>query len=398
MSDTFTETTTKSWGSRIVGSITGVLFGIVLILGSALVLFLNEGHAIQTERSLIEGGKVVIDAAPDQIDAANEGKLIHVSGLSNATAPLVDPEFDTSTKALRMARIAEMYQWDEEKHEETTRSTGGSETTTTTYSYSKTWSDRTINSQNFRRRENHENPPKKYSRIDVNATDAMLGAFKLDERVLNLLSPRAAVPVNPQAVDKLKARIANAKVIDGKIYIGADPDKPQIGDYRISYLMVPVGPLSVIGQQAGSGFAQYQAKAGSRLLMAEPGTQSAAAMFKEAEDENRLITWLVRLAGMVAMWLGAVLILRPLVVVADVVPFIGSILGAGAALVALAFTVLVGPVVIAVAWLWYRPLVSVVVLAIGVAAGVGLHRLAARRHLARAAQPPAAPPPTPAAA
>ena len=148
--------------------------------------------------------------------------------------------------------------------------------------------------------------------------------------------------------------------------------------------MVPVGPLSVIGQQAGSGFAQYQAKAGSRLLMAEPGTQSAAAMFKEAEDENRLITWLVRLAGMVAMWLGAVLILRPLVVVADVVPFIGSILGAGAALVALAFTVVVGPVVIAVAWLWYRPLVSVVVLAIGVAAGVGLHRLAARRHLQRA--------------
>ena len=50
MSDTFTETTTKSWGSRIVGSITGVIFGIVLILGSALVLFLNEGHAIQTER------------------------------------------------------------------------------------------------------------------------------------------------------------------------------------------------------------------------------------------------------------------------------------------------------------------------------------------------------------
>jgi Transmembrane protein 43 len=284
------------------------------------------------------------------------------------------------------------------KHEETTRSTGGSETTTTTYTYNKTWSDRTINSQNFRRRENHENPPKKYSRIDVNAADATLGAFRLDERVLNLLSPNAIVAVSPQAADKLKTRIANAKVIDGKIYIGADPDKPQIGDFRISYLMVPVGPLSVMGQQAGSGFAQYQAKAGSRLLMAEAGTQSAAAMFKEAEDENRLITWLVRLAGMVAMWLGAVLILRPLVVVADVVPFIGSILGAGAALVALAFTVLVGPVVIAVAWLWYRPLVSVVVLAIGVAAGIGLHRLAARRHLTRAAQPPAGPPPTPAAA
>jgi hypothetical protein len=398
MSDTFTETTTKSWGSRIVGSIFGVLFGIVLILGSGVVLFFNEGHAIQTERSLVEGGKVVLDVDADKVDPANEGKLIHVSGTSSATAPLADPEFEISTKGLRLARIAEMYQWEEDKQEETHKSVGGSETTTTTYSYSKTWSDRTINSQNFRQRDRHENPPKKYSRIDVNANDATLGAFKLDERVLNLLSPRTAAPVNPQVADKLKLRIANAKVIDGKIYIGGDPDKPEIGDFRISYLFVPVGPLSVIGQQAGSGFSQYQAKAGSRLLMAEPGMQSAAAMFKEAEDENRLITWLVRLGGMVAMWLGAALILRPLVVVADFVPFIGSILGAGAALVALAFTVVVGPVVIALAWLWYRPLVSVVVLAIGVAAGVGLHRLAAQRHAARAALPPAAPPPAPAAA
>ncbi len=86
---------------------------------------------------------------------------------------------------------------------------------------------------------------------------------------------------------------------------------------------------------------------------------------------------------MVLMWLGAFLVLRPLVVVADVVPLIGNVLGAGAALVALAFTVVLAPVVMAIAWLWYRPLVSLAVLAVGLAAGVGLHRLAGRRSAAR---------------
>ena len=48
------------------------------------------------------------------------------------------------------------------------------------------------------------------------------------------------------------------------------------------------------------------------------------------------------------------MILNPLVVVADVVPFIGNVLSAGAGVVSLALTAVVAPVVIAIAWLWYR--------------------------------------------
>jgi len=391
MSDTFVETTTKSWFSRILESIVGVLIGIVLILGMGILLFWNEGRAVQTARSLAEGGKVVVDVEPDRVDAANDGKLIHVTGNGNSTGPLADKEFDFSIRALRLARIVEMYQWEEEKHEETKRSVGGSETTTTTYTYNKVWSEKTINSQNFRQRDNHANPARKYNRLDVDASDAKLGAFTLDDRVLNLIAPRKAVAVNPEAADKLKSRIADAKVVDGKIFIGADPGHPQIGDYRISYLVVPTGPVSVIGQQVGAGFGQYPTKAGDRLLMAVAATQSAEAMIKDAERENLILTRIIRIAGILGIWLGAFLVLRPLVVVADVVPLIGSVIGAGAGLVALAFTAIVAPVVIAIAWLWYRPLVSVILLAIGAVAGYALHRVAARRSAARAAS---APPPS----
>jgi Flp pilus assembly protein TadB len=71
-----------------------------------------------------------------------------------------------------------------------------------------------------------------------------------------------------------------------------------------------------------------------------------------------------------------------------VIPFLGSVVGAGTGLVALLATAVVAPIVIAIAWLWYRPLVSVGVLVVGGAAVYGIRMLAARRH-ARTAPAPA---------
>jgi hypothetical protein len=78
------------------------------------------------------------------------------------------------------------------------------------------------------------------------------------------------------------------------------------------------------------------------------------------------------------------LVLFPLSVIADFVPFIGSIVGAGALLVALVCTFVLAPALIAVAWLWYRPLISIAVLAVGLGVAYGLRTLAARRTPARA--------------
>ncbi|MFZ2069399.1 MAG: TMEM43 family protein [Xanthobacteraceae bacterium] len=73
----------------------------------------------------------------------------------------------------------------------------------------------------------------------------------------------------------------------------------------------------------------------------------------------------------------------------DVVPLIGSVIGAGAGLVALAFTMVVGGVVIAMAWFWYRPLVGIAVLAAGLVAGILARRLATSRSAARPSPAPA---------
>jgi hypothetical protein len=383
--DSFTETTHSSWGSRLGQSIVGVLIGIVLVIASVVVLFWNEGRAVQTSRSLGEGAGIVIDVAPARIDPADEGKLVHVTGDLKAERPLSDQEFGMTADGLRLVRRVGMFQWKEERRTERHRNLGGSEDEVTTYSYHRVWSDSPINSGDFRHPDGHENPPMRYQQLAVVARDARLGAFQPGEQVLRLLPAREAVRVDPALASTLQSRVGGpVQVVDGSIYIGRDPGDPHLGDLRISYELAPNGTVSIIGRQSGSDLTQYQTQAGDQLLMAEPGVRSAPEMFKEASDENRHLTWILRAVGAVLMFAGFALVLRPLVTVADVVPFVGSILGAGVALVALVLTAALAPLVIALAWLWYRPLLSIAAIGVGLAIAFGLHRLALRKARAKA--------------
>jgi hypothetical protein len=386
--DSFTETTTKSWGSRIGESIKGVLFGLLFTIGSCVLLFWNEGRAVQTEKSLAEGRGLVVSADAARVDPANEGKLVHVNGEVKAGVTLRDAEFNVTANALRLVRTVEMYQWKEDSKSETRKTLGGGEETTTTYSYHLVWEDHRIDSSQFKRRDGHENPQMRYQRVASTARDATLGAYRPGAPVLSQLPASQESPVDPALAAALSGKVAGpVQVTDGKLYLGANPNEPKAGDLRITFRTVPNGPVSIIGRQSGADFAEYQTQAGDKLLMARSGLMSAPDMFKAAEQENRILTWIIRLVGVVIMFIGLVLILKPLVVVADVVPFIGSILGAGAALVAAVVTAVMAPLVIAIAWLWYRPLVSIVAIAIGLAIAFGFRTLAARRSASRSGQP-----------
>jgi hypothetical protein len=385
VSDSFTETTSRSWMSRIGDAIKGVLIGLVLIVGSCILLFWNEGRAVQTARSLTEGAGLVVSVATARVDPANEGKLVHVTGDTETKAPLTDPEFGVSATGLRLVRAVEMFQWKEESKTETRKNLGGSEESVTTYSYHRVWSDSRVDSSRFRQPDGHVNPQMRYARYEMTARDATLGAFRPGERVLRLLPADQDVRVEPAIAERAAQRLrTNVQATDGKLYLGADPATPRLGDLRVSYKLVATGPASVIGKQTGSDLTEYQTQAGDAVLLAQPGVATAPAMFKAAQDENRLITWIVRLIGAVLIFIGFSLILRPLVVVADVVPLIGNILGAGAGLVSLLLTAIVVPLVVAIAWFWYRPLVSVGVIAAGVVVAFGLKMLAGRRSAARA--------------
>jgi hypothetical protein len=378
LSDSFTVTTHHSWLGRLGQSFIGVLIGVALVVGSSVLLFWNEGRAVQTARSLGEGERIVVEAAPAKVDPANEGKLIHVSGDLATKVPLTDPDFGVSTPAARLVRVVEAWQWKEDSHSETRKNLGGSEDKITTYTYIQTWSEPRIDSARFHEPNGLGNPQLRYRRLDVVARDATLGAFKPGEAVLRHLAADDDYVVDPATATALRDRLGSAIVTDGRIYVGADPTRPRIGDLRVAYHIARIGPTSLIGRQTGADFTEFQTKAGDRLLMAKEGSVSANDMFKAAEADNRMLTWILRAVGIVLMYVGWALVGGPISVLGSVVPLIGDVLGAGVGLLAFLMTAIVVPVVIAIAWLWYRPLVSIVVLAIGFAIVYAVRMRAAR--------------------
>ena len=381
-SDRFTETTSSSWLGRILGSFVGALFGLLLVVVAIVVIFWNEGRAIATARSLAEGAGAVVSVDASAVDPANEGKLVHIAGPANASAPLVDPQFQVKASALTLLRHVEMYQWRQDEHSETHNKLGGGQETVTTYSYARVWKDSRNDSGAFRHPEGHANPEMAFTARTFVAADAKLGAFSLPSDLLGKLGGTTPLDVDPAALAASSGQNRPRQIFDGAIYVGADPAAPKIGDLKISYHLAPDGPVSAIGRQAGASLGSYQTRAGDPLYMIDAGQLTAAQMFKQAESENAILTWAVRVGALVAMWIGFALVLGPLSALAAVIPPLASVVGFGAGLASLVLTLAVGPLTIAIAWFAARPLMAIAIIVAGFVVAFAVSRLRGRRRAA----------------
>lgn len=386
------DTTTENIGffERLWQSITGILIGFGLIAAVIWGIFWNEGRAIGTTRALNEGAGVTVSVPSAQIQPGNEGKLIHTTGTLSGS-PLADADFQVRAQAVRLVRKVEMYQWKEEQRTENRSNAGGSQTRTTTYSYTRVWSDRPISSQNFRQRDGHQNPAMPVTGRSEASPDARLGAFRADSRVIALFGSSAErrLDLRDEQLAPFNNRFGGrARLNDGGVFIGYDPSNPAVGDIRITYSVLPEGPASVVARQNGDGLGPYTASNGRQVFLAEPGTRTAQELYADAHETNRIITWVLRGVGLFLMWLGFYLILRPFVVLADIIPIFGSAMAAGAGLVATALTLVVYLPVVALAWFWHRPVLSVALLVVGFGGAFALRQLGAQRRAARAAAPP----------
>lgn len=383
MSDSFREVTSTSWFGRIGRSIMGVFIGPLLIVLMVIGLFWNEGRAVQTARSLAEGAGAVVSVAADSVDPANEGRLIHATGAVTTGAGLSDPDFGVAAQGVRLTRHVEMYQWKEDSKSETTKKLGGGEETVTTYTYAKGWEDSAIDSSDFRHPDGHQNPPMEIRDRTDQMPDGKLGAFDLDKPVIDLIGGDKVFPLKPeqtQAIDDAYRGTRRVSVVDGRIYLGFNPTSPALGDYRIGYELAPLGAVSVVARQAGSRFEPYQTQAGDALLMVDAGDVPADKMFAEAVTANTIVTWLLRGLGLLLLAFGFGLLLSPLGVVLDVIPFVGSLARAGTGIVAVFLAILVGTLTIAIAWFWYRPLLALGIVAAGVVVAMLVARLGRSRN------------------
>ena len=384
--DQITEVTSTSWFSRLGQAIVGVLIGLLAIVVSIGLLFWNEGRAIRTAQGLSEGAGIVRSVSADAVDPGNAARLIHVSGVLSAAGPVADPDFAVRARGVRLERHVDVYQWKEETHSETRGKFGGGEERTTTYKYVRTWSDQPIDSDRFKEPRGHTNPVMTYRSRESLAAGTRLGAFAVPDSLLHGFGEARRLEVSEAQANALEIRVNKpVSVNDGVLYVGRDRSQPAIGDMRISFSEVPLQMASVVAAQSGAGFAPFPTRTGTTVELISPGTVPAAIMFQHAEEENVTLTWILRLCGVVLMLIGFGLVLRPLSVAASVIPLLGDVMGAGTFLVALVCTMAVAPVVIALGWLWYRPLIGIGVLVAGAAATWGLVKLLRARAAAKKA-------------
>lgn len=385
MPDTVRVTTRKSLPSRIGGALVGLVVGLVLFLAAFPLLWWNEGRAVHRARSLAEGERSVVDVAADAVAPANEGKLVHLTGLATTTQELTDDDFGVSETALRLVRIAETYQWREESKSEKRKKLGGSEETVTTYHYTKAWSSRHVDSSSFHEPAGHENPASlAWESRTLTASPVTCGAFTLSADIVSKIGRGERRPIDEADAQSLRA--SGFRVWQGMFYKGGDPENPAVGDVRVRFEVVRPQVISLVAQQRGSSFTPYRAKAGSSILLVEEGEVAAGEMFAAARKANTITTWLVRLGGFLAMFLGIALVLRPISVLGSIVPLVGSLLGAGIGLLSFAGAAVLSLVTIAFAWLAYRPLVGAMLIAL--AAGCVFLAIRARRRPKTVVPPP----------
>lgn len=358
------QATHGSWLAQLTGSIKSVGAGAVIVAAALPAMWCNEGRAITTARSLEEGQGAVVRVASDAVDPANEGRLVHLTGQAETTETLRDPDFGISASAIRLVRTTQMYQWQERESETTRDKPGGGTGTETvkTYSYFRTWSEKAIDSDRFHSSTSAANPgPLPFASRTFAAETVKLGAFTLSRPLVDQIKQREPLPITPTLAAALP-RSSGMRLVDGGFYRGLDPASPRVGDLRVQFSVVRPQPVSVVAAQLGTTLAPYQTRAGDTLLMLEPGRRSAESMFRLATAVDRVLTWILRGAGLALVFVGVLLVFRPIAVLGSLVPVVGSLLGAGLWLFSLGFAAVLSCATIALAWVFYRPLFALTLL------------------------------------
>jgi len=372
--DEYAETSSEGFLSQLSSSCGGVIFGIILFFGAFPLLFWNEGRAVARYDTLEQGAANTKSISANSINPANEGQLLHFSALLDSTGNITDPIFGITTDDIKLRRNVEQFQWKEQVTKTTKKKLGGGKETVKTYKYSKDWSYTVEDATKFKIQANHSNPGTfEFSEFDVSSNNITVGAFQFPNDMINA---GWYVPLTTVSASNVEEKYrAQVKEDSGDLYYkvvtsnngntSKTSSSPEIGDERITFAVVQPQMISVIAEQKGNTFTTHytENKKGS-ILMIQKGTVSAAAMYEQSRGENELLAWILRFVGFLVMYIGISLLFAPLEALADVIPFLGDVVGCGITFVAVVVAGTFSGITISIAWLIYHPLIGAIVLVV----------------------------------
>ena len=390
----FTETRTTGCGSRLSNSCMGIPMGIILFLVATALLWWNEGRAVRRAQDI----KLVAKTAQSIGDISNanaslDGQLIHTTGTAATEDILSDDLFGIKTNALAIVRSAEYYQWMQHEKHETKNKMGGTKEETIIYTYERGWSPDPINSSQFKDPDYQDVNTVIWEIEDMRviASNVGFGAYTLPEMFVSDIVSKQSGNVTPLMISadnpalkqvnenvmkalgenvrpeaaQVKDSLAYVHVFGNQVYIGFNPSKPSIGDIRLTFeQLAPSCNISLIAVPSNGTFTTFKAKHDDSEYELRTGTWTLEQMIKQANDDNTTMTWILRILGVILVIAALKMIFSILVTLLQLVPFLASIMNLGVGLVCAVLGFVWSLIIIAIAWIFYRPILGISLLVI----------------------------------
>lgn len=383
----YTETTKTTYGQRVKKSFGGIGSGLLLLVVGTILLWWNEGRAVKTTKMLKEAAGVTVEMTDiGTIDPQFDGKLVHATGMTATIDSLIDPDFGIGVTGVKLVRKVEYYQWVEKSKSTTKDKVGGSQETTTTYTYEKKWVSSPVNSEEF-----HDPEYQGANRIKIvvddlrqTAENVTFGAYRLNKSQIASISGEQPYVFSESDTERITNELfkeecqadttLSVKIQNNVVSFGRKTGTPEVGDVRVTFTKVLPCEVSLMAQVSGDTFVPFTAKNGKSFDVLQTGVLSADQMYEGQHSANKMWLWILRFLGIFLVIGGLKGIFGFLETLAKVVPFIANIIGAGVGLVCSLVGFAWSFIVIAIAWLAYRPVLGISLIVIAVALIVLLAR------------------------
>jgi hypothetical protein len=137
-----------------------------------------------------------------------------------------------------------------------------------------------------------------------------------------------------------------------------------VGDVRVSFEKVVPAKVTVMAVVDGDSFKPYKAKNGKRFQTLVMGKKSGDEIIDAEKEANNMWLWAFRIIGIMLVIGGLKGIFGFIETILKVVPFVAGIFGWGVGVVCTVIGIAWSLIVIAIAWLFYRPLLGISLLAL----------------------------------
>ena len=324
----------------------GGLFGLAMFVGAAAGLAFNESRTVNQAAAIAELSANAVVVEIDPIKPENDGKAVYFKGALETEAGVQDDYFTFGGDDLLVfERKVEMYQW--VKHRRDKKDV-----------WEKEWSEDAESDGG-----GHSNPGFPVSSATFSASDAHVGAFHLAESQLAELDASANFDLPgelPQNLQELGWSASGGN----RLYLGANPNSPSIGDVRAEFTGVKETTVSAMGRQTGNDLVRFMAKNGYDVFFIEPGEVAPELLVQHGESANSTLAYVLRAAAGAGMALGLGIAFSGFVGWLTWIPLLGPMIGRFAFWLGSLIGAILAAILFVGAWLWMHPLALVATIAV----------------------------------